>query len=79
MSVVVVNTVKQLYIIVRPHRYNICPDKTLHTLKTLCREVASRRWRYLLSEANNINSDEHLTYYLLGTYSSLRSLRRRLG
>ena len=59
------------------HRYNICPDKTvLRTSKALCRKVASRSWRNLFSEANNIvslNSDGHLTY-LRGIYLSLRSL-----
>ena len=46
MSVVVTNTVKQLQVNVRPHRYNICSDKTvLRTSKALCREVASKRER----------------------------------
>ena len=77
MSIVVVNTVKQLSVNVRPHRYNICPDKTvLRTSKALCRNVASRSWRYLFLEANNVDSlkrDGHLTY-LRGIYLSLRSL-----
>ena len=54
-----------------------CPDKTvLRTSKTLCRKVASRSWRYLFLEANNIDSlksDGHLTY-LRGIYLSLDSL-----
>ena len=59
------------------HRYNICSDKTVsRTSKALCRKVASRSWRYLFSEANNIDSlksDGHLTY-MRGIYLSLRSL-----
>ena len=47
----------------------------LRTSKALCRKAASRSWRYLFSEANNIDSlksDGHLTY-LRGIYLSLRS------
>ena len=70
MSIVVVNTVKQLSVNVRPHRYNICPEKqqqqnSIAYTKALCRKVASRSWRYLFSEANYIDSlksDGHLTY-----------------
>ena len=66
LSVVVTNTVKQLQVNVRPHRYNICPDRTvLRASKALCRKVASRSWRYLFSEANNIDNlkgDVHLTF-----------------
>ena len=71
MSIVVTNTDKQIWVNVRPHRYNIRPHKTvLRTSKALCRKVASRSWRYLFSEANNIDSSKRVAYL----YLSLRSL-----